>query len=194
MSDYESMSLEHRQSVHAMNCQVYAMSDMQRDLWYENHPLHYYMTAAEREAAQTPPDNDLADGYRPVKLQHVVPDAWITAMANPPEQDPNNMTGNWRKLYSWLGEQAKVSRQEASDNELAANLDTSVGPRYHAEAFSEVRNQMLRMDPTLPHRARVRYQDRNRNHSTCTVCSKRCARVQGPKGPRWAHADSSAKH
>jgi hypothetical protein len=55
-----------------------------------------------------------------------------------------------RKLYDWLGQQAEISRQESIDNECAANLDTSVGPRYHAEAFIEVRRHMRRFDKSLP--------------------------------------------
>jgi hypothetical protein len=55
-----------------------------------------------------------------------------------------------RKLYAWLGEQIKVSRQDSADNELAVNLDASVGPMYHAEAFAHVRQQMRRFDSSLP--------------------------------------------
>jgi hypothetical protein len=62
---------------------------------------------------------------------------------------------NWRKLYDWLGEQVVEGKREARENEHAANLDRSVGPRYMADAYREARAEMRRMDSTLP-RGKVR--------------------------------------
>lgn len=60
-----------------------------------------------------------------------------------------------RKLYDWLGVQVRSSRQEAAENELAVNLDASVGPGYAADAMVEVRRHMRHMDPSLTSDKRI---------------------------------------
>lgn len=56
-------------------------------------------------------------------------------------------------LYGWLASEAGSLRQEAEDNESAANLDKSAGPAYMADGLIHVRARLRSLDKSLAREA-----------------------------------------